>query len=31
VTLQKTRIGPFGFIAAFEDTEGNQIGVRSWR
>jgi imidazolonepropionase-like amidohydrolase/predicted enzyme related to lactoylglutathione lyase len=31
VTLQKTRIGPFGFIAAFEDSEGNQIGIRSWR
>jgi imidazolonepropionase-like amidohydrolase/predicted enzyme related to lactoylglutathione lyase len=28
--LPKTRIGPLGFIASFEDSEGNRIGLRSW-
>ena len=31
VALPKTRIGPFGFIAALEDSEGNRIGLRSWQ
>ena len=31
VVLPKTRIGPFGFIASFEDSEGNRIGLRSWQ
>jgi predicted enzyme related to lactoylglutathione lyase len=31
VVLPKTKIGPFGFIASFEDTEGNRVGVRSWQ
>lgn len=31
VVLPKTAIGPFGFIAVFEDSEGNHIGLRSWR
>ena len=30
VVLPKTRIGPLGFIASFEDSEGNRIGLRSW-
>jgi len=29
VALPKTRIGFFGFIASFEDSEGNRIGLRS--
>ena len=29
VALPKTQIGPFGFIASFEDSEGNRIGLRS--
>jgi imidazolonepropionase-like amidohydrolase/predicted enzyme related to lactoylglutathione lyase len=29
VVLPKTLIGPLGFIASFEDSEGNQIGLRS--
>jgi imidazolonepropionase-like amidohydrolase/predicted enzyme related to lactoylglutathione lyase len=29
VVLPKTRIGPFGFVASFEDSEGNRIGLRS--
>lgn len=31
VVLPKTRIGPLGFIASFEDSEGNRIGLRSWQ
>jgi imidazolonepropionase-like amidohydrolase/predicted enzyme related to lactoylglutathione lyase len=31
VVLPKTPIGPLGFIASFEDSEGNRIGLRSWR
>ncbi|MFC1795092.1 amidohydrolase family protein [Planctomycetota bacterium] len=31
VVVPKTRIGPFGFIASFEDSEGNRIGLRSWQ
>jgi len=31
VVLPKTRIGLFGFIASFEDSEGNRIGLRSWQ
>ncbi|MBN1359091.1 MAG: amidohydrolase family protein [Sedimentisphaerales bacterium] len=31
VVLAKTRIGLFGFIASFEDSEGNRIGLRSWQ
>jgi imidazolonepropionase-like amidohydrolase/predicted enzyme related to lactoylglutathione lyase len=31
VVLAKTRIGPLGFIASFEDSEGNRIGLRSWQ
>lgn len=31
VVLPKTRIGPFGFVASFEDSEGNRIGLRSWQ
>jgi predicted enzyme related to lactoylglutathione lyase len=31
IVLSKTAIGPFGFIAVFEDSEGNHIGLRSWR
>lgn len=30
VVVPKTRIGPLGFIASFEDTEGNRVGLRSW-
>jgi imidazolonepropionase-like amidohydrolase/predicted enzyme related to lactoylglutathione lyase len=29
--LPKTRIGMFGFIASFEDSEGNRVGLRSWQ
>lgn len=29
VVLPKTRIGPFGYIASFEDSEGNRIGLRA--
>ena len=29
VVLPKTQIGPLGFIASFEDSEGNRIGLRS--
>ena len=29
VVLPKTRIGPFGFVASFVDSEGNRIGLRS--
>jgi imidazolonepropionase-like amidohydrolase/predicted enzyme related to lactoylglutathione lyase len=29
VVLPKTPLGPFGFIASFEDSEGNRIGLRS--
>ena len=29
VVLPKTSIGPLGFIASFEDSEGNRIGLRS--
>ncbi|MHC4227314.1 MAG: amidohydrolase family protein [Planctomycetota bacterium] len=29
VVFPKTRIGPFGFVASFEDSEGNRIGLRS--
>jgi hypothetical protein len=29
--LPKTAIGTLGFIAAFEDSENNRIGLRSWR
>ena len=29
VVLPKTRIGLFGFIASFQDSEGNRIGLRS--
>jgi uncharacterized protein len=28
--LPKTPIGPLGFIAAIEDSEGNRVGLRSW-
>jgi imidazolonepropionase-like amidohydrolase/predicted enzyme related to lactoylglutathione lyase len=31
VMLPKTRIGPLGFVASFEDSEGNRIGLRSWQ
>jgi imidazolonepropionase-like amidohydrolase/predicted enzyme related to lactoylglutathione lyase len=31
VILPKTRIGFLGFIASFEDSEGNRIGLRSWQ
>jgi imidazolonepropionase-like amidohydrolase/predicted enzyme related to lactoylglutathione lyase len=31
VVVPKTRIGPFGFIASFEDSEGNRVGLRSWQ
>ena len=31
IVLPKTRIGPLGSIASFEDTEGNRIGLRSWQ
>lgn len=31
IVLPKTRIGPLGFIASFEDSEGNRIGLRSWQ
>ena len=31
VVLPKTRIGLLGFIASFEDSEGNRIGLRSWQ
>ena len=31
VVLPKTGIGPLGFIASFEDSEGNRIGLRSWQ
>lgn len=31
VVLPKTRIGPLGFIASVEDSEGNRIGLRSWQ
>jgi len=31
VVLPKTRIGPLGFIASFEDSEGNRVGLRSWQ
>jgi predicted enzyme related to lactoylglutathione lyase len=31
VVLPKTRIGLLGFIASFADSEGNQIGLRSWQ
>jgi imidazolonepropionase-like amidohydrolase/predicted enzyme related to lactoylglutathione lyase len=31
VVLPKTRIGLFGYIASFEDSEGNRIGLRSWQ
>ncbi|OHB74623.1 MAG: hypothetical protein A2Z25_24000 [Planctomycetes bacterium RBG_16_55_9] len=31
VVLPKTRIGLFGFIASFVDSEGNRIGLRSWQ
>jgi predicted enzyme related to lactoylglutathione lyase len=30
VVLPKTPIGPLGFVASFEDSEGNRIGLRSW-
>jgi predicted enzyme related to lactoylglutathione lyase len=30
IVVPKTPIGPFGFIASFEDSEGNRIGLRSW-
>jgi len=29
VVLPKTPLGPLGFIASFEDSEGNRIGLRS--
>ncbi len=29
IVLPKTRIGPLGFIASFEDSEGNRIGLHS--
>jgi imidazolonepropionase-like amidohydrolase/predicted enzyme related to lactoylglutathione lyase len=31
IVLTKTQIGPLGFIALFEDSEGNRIGLRSWQ
>jgi imidazolonepropionase-like amidohydrolase/predicted enzyme related to lactoylglutathione lyase len=31
IVLPKTRIGLLGFIASFEDSEGNRIGLRSWQ
>ena len=31
IVLPKTRIGPLGSIASFEDTEGNRISLRSWQ
>jgi predicted enzyme related to lactoylglutathione lyase len=31
VVLPKTRIGLFGYIASFVDSEGNRIGLRSWQ
>jgi len=31
VVLPKTQIGPLGFIASFEDSEGNRVGLRSWQ
>jgi len=31
VVLPKTRIGPLGFIASFEDSEDNRVGLRSWQ
>jgi imidazolonepropionase-like amidohydrolase/predicted enzyme related to lactoylglutathione lyase len=31
IVLPKTPIGPLGFIASFEDSEGNRIGLRSWQ
>ena len=31
VVLPKMRIGLLGFIASFEDCEGNRIGLRSWQ
>ena len=31
IVLPKTRIGPLGFIASFEDSEGNRVGLRSWQ
>jgi predicted enzyme related to lactoylglutathione lyase len=31
VVLPKMPIGPFGFVAVFEDSEGNRIGLRSWQ
>jgi imidazolonepropionase-like amidohydrolase/predicted enzyme related to lactoylglutathione lyase len=30
ILLPKTPIGPLGFIAAIEDSEGNRFGLRSW-
>jgi predicted enzyme related to lactoylglutathione lyase len=29
VVLPKTQMGPFGFVASFEDSEGNRLGLRS--
>ncbi|MEZ5308342.1 MAG: VOC family protein [Pyrinomonadaceae bacterium] len=29
VLMEKTSIGPYGFIAMFEDTEGNCVGLHS--
>lgn len=31
IALPKTQIGPLGFIASFEDSEGNRVGLRSWQ
>ncbi|MCU0917071.1 MAG: hypothetical protein MUC88_21285 [Planctomycetes bacterium] len=31
VAFPKTRIGPLGFVAAVEDSEGNRVGLRSWQ
>jgi uncharacterized protein len=31
VLMPKTSIGPNGFMAQFEDTEGNRLGLHSWK
>ena len=31
VTLPKTAIGPNGFMAHFQDTEGNRVALHSWK